>query len=362
MTDLPSASQMWRHANCPGNRILIRSLRHHGILIEERVSEDATIGQRIHAALEGDADLKLTFTEDEIKHDCDRLAYLCAKRFAGESTVNMERREVRYDYWLVQKPELKFFTGKPDYVQFLDGNRRIMNINYKTGRKESIESHLNLQLRTEVVLIWRNYRPNEIGAAIVEPLVSKQPTIVVYNEKELIKAEAEILKIVEKTDSDSTRNAGAWCLHCPAKAFCAEAKTLALTNPVTVETIDQMPVGEHGAQTLERIHIAMKLLQTYLDYYKMLVEENFNVIPGWHISQGKEVRSIDAGAAVLAEPEAAELVKTTMQVTKLEEMMKKKWGLSGKAFRTKFATTFRDAISTHTTKGSLQKIPKDLLK
>jgi hypothetical protein len=351
--DLPSASQMYRLANCPGSRSLIRSLRAKRVSWGNNLpGPEATIGSRIHAALEGLPE-ELNLSEEEIKQACEDLAFRALRSFRTQETTSTAYEE-RLTYQIEDVP---FFTGKPDRVDY--GWSEALDINYKTGHKESIESHLNLQLRTEVVLIHHVHGYERIGAAIIEPLVDREPEIVVYEEPEIKTAEEEILQIVDASEWDTHRNAGPWCDHCPARALCPEAKTLALTTPAIID-VKALPTGVAGAELLSRIETAEKVLEAVKSAYKALVSEKIGVIPGWHISAGKRVRFVkDAGAIAYAYG-CRDFLQ--LPVKKLEEHMAKEWNLSGKAFREKFSLEFGAVIGHKQTAGSLERIPKNLLK
>jgi hypothetical protein len=361
---LASASSMWRHANCHGNRILERSLRDRGLLGHEDTTPEATIGTRIHASLEGmPEDLELT--EEDVKDRCESLDEECRKAF-NQGKPDWTQYEARYDWWEEPNPDIKFFTGKPDRIHFYQGNRYALDINFKTGRKGSPESHLNLQLRTEIVLIWRHYRCEWIGGAIVEPLVSSKPEIVIYDESALREAEREILEIVDKTEWDSSRKAGGWCIHCPCRAFCPEAKQLALHEPLYIFT-KGLPRGEEGAEVLAKIEVAKAILDKMHDAYKNIVQTELNSIPGWHISDSTSVRFIkdipraEDIAAKKLDIGIHDLVKTTLPIGKLEARVAEATGLKGKALKAKIKDLFELVIGTTEKAGSLERIPKRLL-
>jgi Protein of unknown function (DUF2800) len=363
--DLASASQMWRHAKCKGNRILIRSLRDRQ-LIREVSTPEATVGTKIHAALEGLPE-QLELTEQDVKDDCERLAKLILNETLGTARLEETLYEERFTYKIDGIP---FFTGKPDRVYRT--RYGLSNINFKTGRRESIASSLNLQLRTEVVLLYHHFKAWPIYAAIAEPLVSKEPEIVKYGKDELRQAEAEILEIVDATEWVSERKAGPWCGHCPARAFCPEAKALAIDQPLYFFT-KALPRGEQGAQMLEHIETAYSILDKMWDEFKHIVQTELGSIPGWHISEGKNVRVLfpDKAAKLAAdlvgtdyEENPYDLIETKMSVSALEKLMAKYWGITTtvKAFKKKFGETFKAAITYKQTEGGLERIPKKLLK
>lgn len=357
--DLPSASSMYRHANCSGNMIFIRSLREKGWL-EEQSSPDATIGERIHAFLEGlPEDLKSS--EAEVASDCKTLAHRAAQEFFGpDPGLLNEHYEQRIFYEI---SGTRFFTGKPDRFFRDADSENLLDINYKTGRKQSITAAENLQLRTEIVLLYYLYEGSveRIGAAIIEPLVTKQPEIVVYDRKALKRAEVEILTIVDKTHWVEKRTAGDWCWFCPARAFCPEAKKLALDEPRIIN-VEALPLGAAGAEMLGKLEIAYRVLDALWEAYKKPVSEG--QIDGWWISEGDKVRFLpnDNRSAFQKRIQENNLTQgirdaTTFHVGKFEDFCGEVWALKGQALKKKFSDLFGDLIGTTRKKGSMERIP-----
>ncbi|HTD17843.1 MAG TPA: DUF2800 domain-containing protein [Chthoniobacterales bacterium] len=364
--DLASASQMWRLANCEGSKNYVRSLREAGILRKILAGPEATIGTRIHAFLEGLPE-DLHVTEEEIASACERLASLVVQQ-----TWNCTDAKIAYEQRLTYRiSDVPFFTGKPDRVYFepSDGPEPLdaININFKTGRLESIESHLNLQLRTENVLIKHSFPSiQQIAAAIVEPMVSFKPNVVIYDEAALKEAESEILEIVDKAEWGKKRTPGEWCGHCPARAWCPEAKEMALGHPLKID-VKALPRGQAASELLTRIETGYKVLDAIWEAYKTICLEELGAVPGWHVSEGSDVRYIKDIARlheIAGEYDIAttDLVKTTVPIGKLEERAKKALKLTGKAFDKKFDELFWTVIGKTHKAGPLQRIPKNLLK
>src|SRR5215469_7470041 len=262
---LSSASTMYRDAGCSGNRILTASLKEQGFIRDGqggwKPDKDCQEGLDIHASLVPGSEVALSKSAQETRDECDRIACSVVDEFFGR-VVPIIIAERRFWYTI---GETRFFSGQPDRVYI--NSERILDINFKSGRGDEEDAHLNLQLRTEVVLLKHAY-PNvkEIGAAIVQPWVTHKPEIVVYDEDAMQDALVEILEIVDRTHWVKRRTAGPWCRYCPARAFCPEAKTLAIKYPYSVN-VEALPVGQDGADVLEKIKIAGDLLKDLKEAY-----------------------------------------------------------------------------------------------
>jgi hypothetical protein len=361
--DLPSASQMWRNSECHGNRILIESLREKGILgSSQEQTADSKLGDRIHASLAGEPET-LERKAEETKNECEKLANKAATQFFGQEPDEFMRilYEQRFWYHIGETP---FFSAKPDRL-YIDSTG-ILDPNFKTGRNEEEDAHLNLQLRTEVVVIKHCYPEVPlIGVCIIQPWVTHTPEIALYDEEACHKALIEILEIVDATAWDDKRKAGPWCKFCPARAFCPEARELATRYPITIN-VDALPDGQAGAEVLEKVKIAEGILEALKSAYKQKITDEPDSIPGWWIGKGKKIRYVNGWKK--AEEIALSLFEKTTAVSfddlvtlpigKLEQWADEKLELHGKAFD----EAFESVICTKQTAGSLEKIPKKYLK
>jgi hypothetical protein len=183
-----------------------------------------------------------------------------------------------------------------DYVAIDLRRNRALIIDYKTGRKESQAVADNLQLRTQAVLL-HNARPSlqSISAAIVEPWVSWSPERVEYDSKALAKARAEIQAIVIRADFRAgERNAGPWCEHCAARAYCAEAREyVGMLYRIGIERATvPLPVGEKGSRIIEEIKTVREILDAMEAAYKVILAADPNALSDHFLHDGKRSRSI----------------------------------------------------------------------
>jgi hypothetical protein len=343
---LPSASEMCANSKCVGRRALIHSLREKGLLLKGS-SADARLGERIHASLVGEEE-DLERKAHEIRDDCDRLATLAATQYFGHPPGELQRilYEQRFWYHIGETP---FFSGKPDRVYV--NSERILDVNFKTGRGDEEDAHLNLQLRTEVVLLKHCYpEVKEIAATIVQPLVTHTPEIAVYSEDELHQALVEILEIVDQTAWEVERTAGPWCKFCPARAFCPEARALATIDPLKV-SVEALPSGAAASEMLEKVNVAYDILDALWEAFKAKVATEPEAVPGWRIGPGKKVRYVKDLwlASAIAREDLTHL--STLPIGKLED-----WVIR----HDRKLNEFNEAIGIKQTAGSLEKIPKRL--
>jgi hypothetical protein len=367
MTDerlgLPSASEMRRNKDCPGNRILVHSLREKGFLRGEVSSPEATLGQRIHASLEGEPE-DLEAKAKDIRDSCDHLATKAADQFFP--FPNQDPVKTIYEHRLWYKiGDTPFFSGRPDRFYVSRSASRLLDINFKTGRGDEDEAAINYQLRTEVVLLDHAYpEVDEMGVAIIQPLVTHTPEIATYDREQRNEALLEILEIVDQTFWETARFAGPHCKFCPGRAFCPEAREFSVTWPLKVN-VDALPLGVEGAEILRRVKIAKKLLEGVEDEYKRLVQETPGAIEGWWIGKGKNIRYINgwkrAREIACAEVDPSLVAGLARDFDNLLSLPIQK--LEQFAFDHGIPIKlFSPVVATKKTEGSLEPIPKKYLK
>jgi hypothetical protein len=359
---LPSSSEMWRLSECSGSKILTESLRAKGISLDIP-NVYATLGERIHASLEG-YDVDLSRRAEEIRDDCDKLAVRAASEFLGarESLEAEQLVEVRLWY---NREGVPFFSGRPDRVSVRP--ERILDVNFKTGTSAEEDAVANLQMRSEVVLLHDRYpQVPEIGVLLSQPLATRQPEIVIYDQRSMGEAETEILGIVDRATWDPSRRAGPWCKFCPARAWCPQARELAMDLPLRIkgDQLPELPSGPAAAEMMAKLEVAYDILGAVWEAFQKKVQAGGDV-PGWQISTGKKERLlpdhhksefIDAVVELgftLEDIDAA----TKFSIPKFEDIAAKKWGLKGAALRRRFAIYFEEFFEVKQHAGFLQRIP-----
>ena len=228
---MTSASAAEADRLCPGRFLAQRGL-------PEAPSALSGRGDRIHAALAAQTPDGLSVEEQGVYQDCQRMELAMAEEmFGAELPQSKLFREQRY--W-VRLQENRSHSGQADLVRRL-GPRAII-VDYKTGFLEVAESPTNEQLRDLAVLV-RGGLPGvtDIAVAIIQPTISKKPSVCLYTSPDIDRAEREMFaRILASHNPLSPRVAGeVQCNkhYCRAKLACVEYQKFAATM-LPAETIE----------------------------------------------------------------------------------------------------------------------------
>jgi hypothetical protein len=363
---LPSASSMYRVMNCPGSVALTNFLKRENRYYE-LPSPEASAGTRIHSYLAMERQGK--YEEAELVLE-DRYELATARKC-------IELRESVLSQWLrptyggTEQALVEFiierrlwyrqglwprFSGQPDFVILDRTNQRALIVNYKTSRKEAAPAADNVQLRTEVVVLKHNEPAlSEISGVIIEPLVTWDSERVEYDEEALQVATGQLLAIVDRAEWEpQNRIAGDWCVYCPARANCLEARAYVETIPSlpASKLLTELPKGETGTALWRRIQVAQKLLKDLEGAYTTILEQDPNCLPDLILpAQGKAKRIIPHPGtlkAALAEHLNESEIDgcATYSVPKVQDALGLKLGIDGKELERKFKELTRDAVQT----------------
>ena len=249
MTDerhgVPSASAMRRISNCPPSFKLASYFKDPG-------SDEATTGDRIHAALE-------TLNTDGLTADDLQTYEMCLDQKNqlldewvgdGDYQVFKEARLGLTHLGLVRDVTPKTtwklrFSGKADFVAVYGEGALI--VDYKTLHGDHDHASENDQLRALAVLVHLRHGLSQVRVAIVQPWKGK-PTVADFDKAALDAATAWLYDTLnrEETSTPDQANPGAWCHYCPARVKCE-----AFTRPVlaVAETaIMQLPADDETAR------------------------------------------------------------------------------------------------------------------
>lgn len=293
---------------CPGKHLACRGLKSSD-------SEDASFGRIVHAALAKGSDEGLDVGQADIYESCKSieasLVNQCFGPDAGKCKVFREER-----FWVKVRDKVKNpnagggpspeaevvevfheHSGQPDVV-YRHGPRALV-INYKTLTGAVAESAANLQVRDEVVLAAGNLILTEVMAAIVQPLVTHSPELVLYDETSIKQAEGDMFERVRRSNNpESPRIAGALqCQFCLAKSTCKEyAAWAGQSVPATMSTL-AVPVAEwtpeQRAIFCERKSAAQKWLDDCEAELKKLMESDPDAVPGYHLKPGSIMEPVN---------------------------------------------------------------------
>ena len=243
---VPSASAMRRISNCPPSFKLASYFKDPG-------SDEATTGDRIHAALE-------TLNTDGLTADDLQTFEMCLDQknellnnWIGEEMDYQVFKEVRLGLTtlglvrdVTPKTTWKLrFSGKADFVAVFGEGALI--VDYKTLHGDHDHASENDQLRALAVLVALRHGVSQVRVAIVQPWKGK-PTVADFDKAALDAATSWLYDTLhrEEVSTPDQANAGDWCKHCPARVKC-EAFTRT-TLAVAETAIMQLPADDETAR------------------------------------------------------------------------------------------------------------------
>ncbi len=370
-----SASNALADTLCAG-----RHLAQAGIP-EPPSSEDASTGQRIHAALaeSGNRQLmeSLSVSERDMFDSCRDIEKKLVLQFFGDA--NQEYRVFRHErLWLPNSGQPGFIahSGEPDVV-FRAGTKALV-IDYKVLTGDVADAPSNMQLRDLAVLVAGTYAPlDQVATAIVQPLVTHSPEMCLYTLDDLSRAFTELVaRVRASNDPKSPRVAGAkQCQFCKAKVGCAEynrwagsmlpvadvdGRQLAAEGLFSVAMANWSP--EQRALAASILPIAGKRLEEIKEYLKSLLAVDPSAIPGWGLKEGNNQTSIanpqqcfDRFAALGGSlPDFLGCIK--VQKGKLEEAVAGATQTKGKSLKVVMTTLLDGITETKQNEPSLAKV------
>ncbi len=350
----PSASSMERYALCPGSWQAEQG-------IPDQTSDDATIGNRIHAWLAGET-MTVPLTADEVD-----LALKCREQEETLlNTVLPYRDEIirEHRYWMDQE-----WSGKPDVVAIdsLSGDGVV--IDYKTGRGEVTSAEGNLQLRALAVLVGIHHGLTKVTVAIIQPMAGA-PTLCEYSFEDLIVARAEIGRIVDRINAPNAPRipSADACKYCKAKPYCVEAREASVALPVaampagtTADAIAATLTSQTLAEFLERAEFATRVIDACKAEAKRRLE-NGDTVPGWTLKPGSERETITDATSVYNRIVAlgvnAEAFMSCVSIAKgkLKDAVKAATSEKGKALEARLESILAGCTETKATAPSLVRL------
>jgi hypothetical protein len=344
---LPSASSMQRIMSCRGSLPLTEQLRTMGMLPEDRGSDDADKGTRIHEIL-----AKFAKGEDLNRADFDSEEWTTAEKlweraqeiiteFFGDDLSDVEF-VVEERLWLNDRTGEKILSGQFDLIGIRASTGDALLIDYKTLFGEHPPASLNWQLRTGAVLIREIWGATAIRIVLLQNAAptSKQDVDVIDLDGWL--EEIEELPAMAKRDPlqvGFTR--GHWCNYCPAKLACPKIKHDLAIMEATPEAVIQGASNDQLGELLDRLESVSTLEATAKREADWRLR-NGATIPGWKLEASKGKRKITDPAAVGralidmgAETETV-LGVMSMPVGKAEAILSEVSGKKGKALKSLF--------------------------
>ena len=237
---------MRRISNCPPSFKLASHFKDPG-------SEEATTGDRIHAALETlnteglAADDLQTFEmcldqKNELLNNWigEEMDYQVFKEIRlGLTTLGLVRDVTPKTTWKLR------FSGKADFVAVYGEGALI--VDYKTLHGDHDHASENDQLRALAVLVALRHGVTEVRVAIVQPWKGK-PTVADFDKAALDAATAWLYDALnrEEASTPGQTNAGDWCKFCAARVSCVAFQDKAMR--VAETAIMQLPADDETAR------------------------------------------------------------------------------------------------------------------
>ncbi len=287
--EVTSASNALADELCPG-----RFCAQKGI--PDVTSEDAAHGRAIHSALKADNDAGLTFEQKDIMGSIQSIEIALVAQFFGINSQNAMEHCQREQSFVIKVREHEHGCT-PDVVYRWRDQALILE--YKTLPGDVADAQTNRQTRDQVVVVAEEFfAVFQIGAAIIQPLVTHKPLLVVYDRDAVNLARTELIaRVLRSHDPASPRIPGSvQCQFCKAKPVCKEYQGwVTQTLPVPVD-IMQTPVKLWSPiQRLmfcENKGAAAKWLDETTKAMKAGLKEDPNFIPGWGLDDGDERRHV----------------------------------------------------------------------
>lgn len=271
-------------------------------------SDEATAGDKIHAALALQKTDGLDIEEVEMFDRCKRIEDVLVLAYFGPEIAALKAfpdREKRQWIQFLQDGGLQH-SGQADVVYRYKSKALV--IDYKTGRNEVASSPRNMQMRDLAVVNWVN-RPLllEIGVAVIQPWVTEKPDVCAYKLDDIKKSIEHLrARVKASNDPSAPRSAGEdQCKYCRAKTKCPEyQKWASALVPMPDRSLVDVPViGWSPVQRqsfLDNLGRAEKWLAECKEAMKNGLKSDPEFVPGWTLKDGQSRYSIINAQAVFA--------------------------------------------------------------
>jgi Protein of unknown function (DUF2800) len=288
---------------CPGRHQAQRG-------IAQKPSDDASGGQAIHDALKNSDASKLTLDQVDVYDSCKAIEAKLVKAVFGEKVTPIAFREQRY--WCKIKISASSVgagvtlehSGQADVV-YRSGPMALV-IDYKTLQGDVEDSPKNLQLRDLACLVKGHFvTVDQIATAIIQPLVTHDPEVCMYDNSDLARAEAEMFARVAASNAPGAKRVAGetQCKFCLAKGKCVEYSAwtggmipTGNVEPVVKELIFQTAMEawtpNQRAIAASLLGPAGKALDEIKEFLKDGLAQDPAFVPGWTLSAGTKRESI----------------------------------------------------------------------
>lgn len=284
-----SASNAPADALCAGRHLAQKGL-------PDIETEDSSFGTQIHDALKLEDPSKLDGDQLSIYEGCQEITNRLIKEKFGINADKVEFVKEKRFWWKSGDGKLQH-SGQVDLlVRYKD---EALIVEYKTLPGEVEGAATNEQLRDQVAMASGSLKLNEIDVAVVQPLVTYNPTVCRYDRLSIARSQADMVaRVRASNDPSSKRVAGvSQCKYCKARFTCKEYHNyVAVSTPVAVSSL-AFPVRDwtpsQRALFCERMPVALKWIEECKHQIKKLLKENPESVPGYKLGVGKTRKPIN---------------------------------------------------------------------
>lgn len=349
-----SASSAAADELCQGRHIAQRGM-------PERKTDDSDFGDKVHEALKTDDPSKLDHEQLKVYEQCVEIRGRMIDKYFGNDAPNVKvSKERRFWCQILAKPGDKSPTphrfkhsGQVDWIARL--GKRALIVEYKALPGDVASSPTNKQLRDQVVLAAGEMVLSEVATVVVQPLVTQNPELCVYQAEHIKRAEAEMFTRVRNSNNpDAPRTANATsCKFCLARDHCAAYQVWVTAMVPKSEIIAATPVEQWTPEMRSHFLTMRPAVEQWLkecySKLKALMKEQPTAVPGFKLKKGNTVTEINDPqelfnrfaiiakdwAAKEADPQAAIMAAFMKCVTigngDFEKVVRMVTGLKGKA-------------------------------
>jgi hypothetical protein len=359
-----SASNAYADTLCVGRHLAQKGLP------ELPASDDyATHGNAIHAALATRDPSKLEESQLQTYERCLEIESKAIAQFFGDEAADlMTIAEERF--WVVidsaeDGRKLKH-SGQVDRIY--RSRTKALLLEYKSLPGEHAAASSNEQLRDQTCLMAGALLVTNIGTVVVQPLVSMNPELCIYNADQIKAASALMFDRVRASNRvGGKRTAGeAQCNYCRAKGQCVPYQQFAAGQlPAMVEFVDS-PVdtwtNEQCGVFLERVSTAEKWLENAKASIRSRIEKG--ELPGWKIGEGARKFEVTDMAELAGRCEAlgipnVELLKLcTPNKEALTKQVRTVTKTKGKGLTAEVDKLLNGIVGNERKKGSIERVPQ----
>lgn len=365
--NLPSASGIFRLAQCPGSHKLCAGL-------PDAPTAESEFGTRVHAFLAGKLDptdfsQDLTMEESDIAEACQYIETRVVAEWKARNSIPEENTGILTvrdsERWWLEIDGEKACSGVADAVYLYERNALILD--YKTFAGSHGEAVENLQLRALAVLAVQKFGwLKSVDVAIIQPLKTHTPMVCRYDVDGLIQAQKELLGILNAANSPSAPlHAGEHCRYCRAASICPEVhKEVETLSALTINGNGLTVSNEDMARLLSKCGPASKMIASIKAECFRRAEadpETWRAY-GYEIREGVGKRAVDDVATVgeRLNAKGVEWPKITaacsITIGKVEELTRAATGEKGMGLKKETDAILDGCCAVKKAKPSLKKI------